>query len=125
MAERELLAVPMRSAAAAGEIYSGVARMAGVLWCSRVRAQAERRADTAVVVVHPSSNFLGHYALHAWAENGVDAVGMTTRYIGNDTALLLENCVLDIGSVLSHLRSEGYEKVVLVGNSGGGGLVAL
>lgn len=125
MAERELLAVPMRSAAVAGEVYSGVARMAGVLWCTRVRAQAGRRAETAVVVVHPSSNFLGHYALSAWAARGVDAIGMTTRYIGNDSVLLLENCVLDVGFVVGHLRSEGYSHVVLVGNSGGGGLAAL
>ncbi|PZG55684.1 alpha/beta hydrolase [Spongiactinospora gelatinilytica] len=125
MAERELLTVPIGTAAAASEVYSGVARMAGVLWCSRVRAHPGRRADTAVVVVHPSSNFLGHYALGAWAERGVDAVAMTTRYLGNDSVLLLENCVLDIASVITHLRAEGYEKVVLVGNSGGGGLVAL
>ncbi|WP_028926230.1 alpha/beta fold hydrolase [Pseudonocardia acaciae] len=125
MAERELLAVPMRSGAAATEVYSGVARMAGVLWCTRVRAHGDRLADTAVVVVHPSSNFLGHYALHAWAARGVDAIGMTTRYIGSDSVLLLENCVLDIGFVVGHLRAAGYERVVLVGNSGGGGLVAL
>ena len=56
---------------------------------------------------------------------GFDAVGMTTRYIGNESTLLLENCVIDIGSVIRHLRNEGYRKIVLVGNSGGGGLVAL
>ncbi|GAA1507406.1 alpha/beta fold hydrolase [Nocardioides humi] len=122
---RELLTVPLGTGVRATEVYSGVARMAGVLWCTRVRATAGRRAATAVVVVHPSSNFLGHYALEAWAARGVDAVAMTTRYIGNDSALLLENCVLDVAAVLGHLRHEGYERVVLVGNSGGGGLVAL
>jgi len=120
----ELLMVPMQSAAGAG-IQSGVARRAGVLWCTRHRARGEARADTVLVVIHPSSNFMGHYALAALAENGVDAVGMTTRYIGNEATLLLEDCVLDIGSVVRHLRNEGYRRVVLVGNSGGGGLVAL
>jgi alpha-beta hydrolase superfamily lysophospholipase len=115
----------MGTGAQATEVYSGVARMAGVLWCTRVRAAPERTASTAVVVVHPSSNFLGHYALDAWARRGVDAIAMTTRYIGNDSALLLENCVLDVASVVGQLRQEGYERVVLVGNSGGGGLVAL
>jgi alpha-beta hydrolase superfamily lysophospholipase len=122
---RELLTVPMGSGAQATEVYSGVARMAGVLWCTRARARAGEQARTAVVVVHPSSNFLGHYALEAWAERGVDAIAMTTRYIGNDSALLLENCVLDVAAVVGLLRQEGYERVVLVGNSGGGGLVAL
>ncbi|WP_202551450.1 alpha/beta hydrolase [Streptomyces sp. SID8352] len=123
--QRELFMVPMGTGARPSEVYSGVARMAGVLWCTRVRAHEGRRADTAVVVVHPSSNFLGHYALEAWADRGVDAVAMTTRYIGNDTVLLLENCVLDIAAVIGQLRLEGYDKVVLVGNSGGGGLISL
>jgi alpha-beta hydrolase superfamily lysophospholipase len=123
---KELLQVPVRTPASAGEIYSGIARMAGTLWCARHRATPGRNAEIAVVVVHPSSNFLGHYALDAWADRGVDAVAMTTRYIGNDSTLLLENCVLDVGSVVAHLREvERYEKVVLVGNSGGGGLAAL
>ncbi|MYU24085.1 alpha/beta hydrolase [Streptomyces sp. SID8352] len=125
MRQRELFMVPMGTGARPSEVYSGVARMAGVLWCTRVRAHEGRRADTAVVVVHPSSNFLGHYALEAWADRGVDAVAMTTRYIGNDTVLLLENCVLDIAAVIGQLRLEGYDKVVLVGNSGGGGLISL
>jgi pimeloyl-ACP methyl ester carboxylesterase len=122
---RELMTVPMGTGAKASEIYSGVARMSGVLWCTRARATPGKIAPTAVVVVHPSSNFLGHYALDAWARRGVDAIAMTTRYIGNDSSLLLENCVLDIAAVVGQLRSEGYEQVVLVGNSGGGGLVAL
>jgi pimeloyl-ACP methyl ester carboxylesterase len=124
-ANREMLAVPMGARASAGQVYSGVARMAGALWCTRARANPGRQADTALVVVHPSSNFMGHYALEAWAEQGVDAVAMTTRYIGNDNLLLLENCVLDIASVIGYLRDEGYRRVVLIGNSGGGGLATM
>lgn len=122
----ELLAVPMQSAGGM-DVQSGVARRAGLLWCTRHRAAGidGPLADTAVVVVHPSSNFMGHYALATLAECGVDAVGMTTRYIGNEAMLLLEHCVVDIGSVIRHLRTQGYRRVILVGNSGGGGLVAL
>ena len=123
MSTRELLTVPMQSAIG-GDIQSGVARRAGVLWCTR-HTGARTPSRTAMVFIHPSSNFMGHYALAPMADLGVDAIGMTTRYIGNESALLLENCVLDIGSVVTQLRSLGYEKVVLVGNSGGGGLVAL
>ncbi|MCC6209985.1 MAG: alpha/beta fold hydrolase [Burkholderiales bacterium] len=122
MSVRELLAVPM-GAAGGIDVQSGVARRAGLLWCTRQRAA--RGADTAVVLVHPSSNFMGHYALAPLAERGVDAIGMTTRYLGNESTLLLENCVLDIAAVIRQLRGEGYRRVVLVGNSGGGGLAAL
>lgn len=125
-ASRELLAVPMQTSGEM-DVQSGVARRAGVLWCTRHRAAGTDGplADTAVVVIHPSSNFMGHYALATLAECGVDAIGMTTRYIGNEAMLLLEHCVVDIGSVVRHLRKQGYRRVVLVGNSGGGGLVAL
>ena len=105
------------------EIYSGIARMAGKLWAARQRSAAG--SSTVVVVVHPSSNFMGHYLLPAMAERGVDVVGANTRYLGNDAMLSMENCVLDVGAVIGHLRHLGYQRVVLVGNSGGGGLSAL
>ncbi len=118
----ELLAIPMPSGRRV-DIYSGIARMAGKLWATRQRCADGTR--TAVVVIHPSSNFMGHYLLPALAPHGVDVIGANTRYIGNDSMLTMENCVLDIGAIVGHLRGEGYERVVLVGNSGGGGLSAL
>jgi pimeloyl-ACP methyl ester carboxylesterase len=118
----ELLGIPVQASGRI-EIYSGVARMAGKIWGALHRAS--RPSKTVVVAVHPSSNFLGHYLLEPLAARGVDAVGLTTRYIGNDSSLIIENCVLDIGAAVGYLRSRGYERVVLLGNSGGGGLIAL
>lgn len=119
----ELLGIPM-TAGARVDIYSGVARLAGKVWASRHRSHAGP-SGTAVVIVHPSSNFLGHYLLGPLAELGVDAIGLNTRYIGNDSALIMENCVLDVAAAVRLLREEGYQRIVLVGNSGGGGLVAM
>src|ERR1700749_5357830 len=48
---------------------------------------------------------------------------MTTRYIGNDSNLNVENCLLDIGATVRYLREHGYKRVVLAGNSGGGTVV--
>jgi pimeloyl-ACP methyl ester carboxylesterase len=121
--QRITLAIPYTPSATV-DIYSGVARLSGRLWAMLWRAEPEQR-DTVVLIVHPTSNFLGHYALAPLAELGVDAVGLTTRYIGNDSALTMENCVLDVGAAITHLRELGYRKVVLVGNSGGGGLASL
>ncbi|MGV0838396.1 alpha/beta hydrolase [Mycolicibacterium thermoresistibile] len=119
----ELLAIPM---AAGGrlDVYSGVARLAGKLWasCHRPPTGSSR---TAVLIVHPTSNFLGHYALEPLARRGITAVGMNTRYLGNDSALITENCVLDVGAGVRYLKDHGFDKVVLMGNSGGGGLVSL
>lgn len=119
--ERNLLAAP-QEAHAKVEIYSGVARLARTVWGSEVKV-AGTNPTTAIVWCHPTANFLGHYALPGLAERGFAAVGLTTRYVGNDTALLMENCLLDIGSMVAHLRDKGYEKVVLVGNSGGASIV--
>jgi len=121
--EREIIGISL-PADGRIDVYSGVARLSRTLWAACWR-DTSRTQDTAVLVVHPTSNFLGHYALRPLAELGVAAFGLTTRYLGNDSCLLMENCVLDIGAAVAHLRRSGYERVVLVGNSGGGGLAAL
>lgn len=122
--DAELLAIPMPVGGRI-DVYSGVARLAGRLWASRHRSDAGTLSDTVLLITHPTSNFLGHYALSPLAARGVDAVGLTTRYVGNDSALLIENCLLDVGAAIRALREEGYRRVVLVGNSGGGSLAAL
>lgn len=103
-------------------MFSGVARLSGATWASEVR-EAGSRPDTAVLIVHPTANFLGHYALGTLASMGVAAIGMTTRYVGSDANLNIENCLLDIGAAITVLRDRGYANVVLVGNSGGGSIV--
>ena len=119
--ERNLLGA--RTAAHAKvEIYSGVARMSRTVWASEVKV-AETTPDTAVMICHPTANFLGHYALPGLAERGVAAIGFTTRYVGNDASLILENCLLDMGVMVEHLYAIGYDRVVLVGNSGGASIV--
>jgi alpha-beta hydrolase superfamily lysophospholipase len=118
----ELLSVPMTESARI-DIYSGVARKAGVIWGSLHHPAQE--TDTVCVLMHPGSNFMGHYLLPHLAARGVAAAGINTRYAGNDSGLIMENCVLDLGAAVQHLRERGYAKVILIGNSGGGGLVAM
>ena len=120
--EERLIPVPM-STGGPVDINTGVARLSGRVWAREMRPKGGS-PRTAVVLCHPTANFLGHYLLDDLARTGVAAVGMTTRYIGNDSALLLENCVLDVSSTVARLR-EDYDKVVILGNSGGGGLVPL
>ena len=46
-----------------------------------------------------------------------------SRYARNDSALIMEKVAIDLGQWIAHARSVlGYEKVVLVGWSGGGSL---
>ncbi len=119
--ERNLLAT-RTEAHAKVEIYSGVARLARTVWGSEVKI-AGTQPRVAAMFCHPTANFLGHYALPGLAERGIGAVGLTTRYVGNDTSLIMENCLLDMGAMVEHLYEGGYDKVVLVGNSGGASIV--
>lgn len=106
------------------DIYSGVARLSARTWARAVDPDGGP-APTAFLFVHPASNFLGHYALEPMARRGITGVGLTTRYAGNDTSLTFENCVLDVASAIRVLRLRGHERVILVGNSGGGGLASM
>jgi pimeloyl-ACP methyl ester carboxylesterase len=50
--------------------------------------------------------------------------GLNSRYAGNDTLLLMERVIQDLGAGVRFLREQGYDKVVLIGNSGGASLSA-
>jgi pimeloyl-ACP methyl ester carboxylesterase len=119
--ERNLLGAPTEEHQRV-EIYSGVARLSRTVWASEVRL-ADSAPDVAVMLCHPTANFLGHYALAGLAQRGFGAIGFTTRYVGNDTSLIMENCLLDMGAMVRYLYERGYAAVVLAGNSGGASIV--
>ena len=75
------------------------------------------------MVMHPAISFLQHYALVPLAERGLAAMGVNSRYAGNDTFLFMEKLPLDLAAAVGHLRKQ-HEHVVLLGNSGGGALAA-
>ena len=78
----------------------------------------------AAIVMHPTSNFMGHYLIGPLAARGVACMGLNSRYAGNDTLLLMERVLQDLGAGVQFLRAQGYDKVVLIGNSGGASLSA-
>lgn len=80
--------------------------------------------EVVFVVIHPSSNFFGHYLLAPLEKRGRAILALNTRFAGNDVTLTMERCIQDLGAGISFLRAEGYKRVVLLGNSGGGSLAA-
>ena len=82
-------------------------------------------SELAFVVIHPAGDFLAHYLMDALPKRRVACLAVNTRYVGNDTHLIMEKCIQDLGLGIRFLRDNGYRRVVLVGNSGGGSLAAL
>lgn len=80
--------------------------------------------DVAFLLAHPSGNFFNHYLLQTLSGLGAPCLALNTRYVGNETSILMEMCVLDIAVGMEFLRQQGFRRVVLIGNSGGGSLAA-
>jgi pimeloyl-ACP methyl ester carboxylesterase len=83
----------------------------------------DSRARTVFVFMHPTSTLQLLPMPMALADRGFDVLCAASRYPRNDSALIMEKVAVDLGRWLAFARDAlGYEKVILVGWSGGGSL---
>lgn len=77
---------------------------------------------TVVSIMHPREMAITHYLVPFVLDAGCACWVQGARSIGNDLRLEHEIALLDVAAGMSHLRDRGYERIVLLGNSGGAGL---
>ncbi|CBL44667.1 Conserved hypothetical protein [gamma proteobacterium HdN1] len=99
---------------------------AGGYPCQGVYYQpAGKKPKIAVIATHYQIDFSEHYMSTWLAERGLGFLGWNTRFRGNDAYFILDHALVDIGVGVRWLREEaGVETVILLGNSGGGSLMA-
>ncbi|OUM02446.1 alpha/beta hydrolase [Variovorax sp. JS1663] len=80
---------------------------------------------TAVLAMHPREFLATHYLVPEVLRAGAAIFLQMPRAIGNDLRLEHETTVFEVGAGVGLLRGLGYEKIVLLGNSGGAPVMAL
>ncbi len=90
----------------------------GILWLPR-----SGKPKACVIMSHPRAEFGHHYSMPFWVEAGYAAFAHNTRYLNNDSTMIHESILLDLAAAIKYLREEeGFERIVMIGNSGGGSL---
>ncbi|MGH7752428.1 MAG: hypothetical protein ACREN5_06400, partial [Gemmatimonadales bacterium] len=84
---------------------------------------ANREPRTCVYLMHPRGEFTRHYVVPGLTSRGYAVFGHNSRYLNNDTDMVHERLLFDIAAGLRWLKERGFERIVPLGNSGGGSLL--
>ena len=71
--------------------------------------------------MHPRANFSHHYVTPGLLDAGIAVLNVNSRWLNNDATLIHEQVLLDVAAGVAAAR-ERYDRVVLIGNSGGASL---
>lgn len=91
----------------------------GLYW-----TESGTKPKVAAIATHYNVDFAEHYIAPFMAERGIGFLGWNTRFRGAEDLFHLEHALIDIGAGMRWLRERGVEHIVLLGNSGGGSLMA-
>ncbi|MSQ70823.1 MAG: alpha/beta hydrolase [Betaproteobacteria bacterium] len=105
------------------EVY-GFASSQGMVNLEGIRFVPKGKpSKTLMVYMHPASTLQLLPMPRAMTEHGMHVLCAGSRYAKNDTPLIFEKVILDLGAYIRHAKEAwGYEKIVIVGWSGGGSL---
>lgn len=117
---RETIKIVFADPSAADERYGGAGNMA-IIEGELIKPKTE--SSTVVVFMHPSGIMNLLPMPTALARAGLHVCTCCSRYPNNDTCLIMEKVVMDLGACVRHLKQAmGYKTVLLAGWSGGGSL---
>jgi pimeloyl-ACP methyl ester carboxylesterase len=118
---REPYAVVYKEASAFKDVYGGTG---GIVFTENMRiTRAGTSSKRAIVFTHPIGGGAFLPLVTALAHAGHHVIYCNPRYRGNDTALIMEKCIADLGACLKDARTRfGYESFILGGWSGGGSM---
>ncbi|HKU47903.1 MAG TPA: alpha/beta hydrolase, partial [Burkholderiales bacterium] len=104
------------------EVY-GFAGSQGMVNLEGIRFVPKNPSRTLAVYMHPATTLQLLPMPQAMAKAGVHVLCAGSRFMKNDTPLIMEKVVLDLGAYIRHAKEKwGYEKILLCGWSGGGSL---
>ncbi|MEO6794769.1 MAG: alpha/beta hydrolase [Mycobacterium sp.] len=114
---REFIGLPSPTAPRAG---------AGGYPCQGLYHRAAgHNPEVAMIATHYQIDFSEHYLADFMAARGIGFLGWNTRFRGFESSFLLDHALVDIGVGVRWLREvAGVKTIVLLGNSGGGSLMA-
>jgi dienelactone hydrolase len=82
-----------------------------------------RPSGTLIVYMHPASTLQLLPLPRAMVERGAHVLCAGSRYARNDSPLIMEKVLVDLGAYLRHAREVwNYQRIVIAGWSGGGSL---
>ncbi len=103
------------------DVYGGTGDRV-VVECMKI-APAGSTSHRVIIFSHPVGGGAFLPLVTALAKGGHHVIYVNPRFRGNDSALILEKCVADIGAAIRDSQKRfGYEEVILGGWSGGGSL---
>lgn len=121
---REALVLHLDDAPQAVETYGFAGSQGVTLEGQLLRTDAE--SETLFVFMHPTSTLQLMPIPEAMAARGMHVLCAASRYPKNDSALVFEKVLLDLGGWIRWAREQAdYRSVVLMGWSGGGSLSLL
>lgn len=106
-----------------GMTVRGDAKTFAMRHCQGALHLPSEPSRTVIVASHFTHDFMGHYMAGPLVARGYAFFGWNNRFVGSDAFFRPDHALVDIGEAIRAMR-ERFDRVILLGNSGGGSLMS-